>query len=459
MDKSLLDMGFAEFAEAMRPSGGINRYTLPGTEIDVHSYSVYMNGPLAEQLPANVREHEFREVMVNALTEKLGLDPDSFRDPMKVAEIVALRAAYLAAMAEVMRDMNAIVPDHVMEDCLILADKAGAMTHPWVAAQIEQQMAMAMGLGPVLAQASEVVGREVKDRAPCEVGTGRVLSQNLDFTVQQTTDGEVVTHENRRLGKVPAVGERVTVSYYRGSGQVVESLDNMRVSEPFVDTKSLDLAVRVVDGKGCEQVVLFNSMLGFNEFVQVHGLDTNMVSQAMDVRKATPKPAKQLPVRAVQGKPYIEQATGCIAVDFVEDDVQHAAMFGSVEAMEGCAKEFGISAAMLAEARQLEASGPAVSARALGEAKLALGDRLYNLGYTGCAVAAKVVEGQTTFAGKVVAEAGVFAAQDAGRGRIVVHDKRDLDKVVREGESMTVKYEKGRGRVLELERAGQGMER
>lgn len=456
---TIASMSFGEFAEAVRPSGGINRYTLPGTDIDVHSYSVYMNGALAEHLPENVREHEFRDVMVNALTEKIGLDPDSFRDTMKVAEIVAVRAAYLAAMAEVMKDRTAVLTENVLDDCLVLADKDRALTHPWVVRQIEDQVAMKIGLAPVLSQASKAVGRAVKDRAPREVGMGRVVSQNLDFTVQETADGEVVTHENRRLSVVPAIGEHITVSYYRGSGQVVESLDKMRVSEPFVDAKSGDLGIMVVDGKNREQMVLFNSMVGFNEFVQVHGLDPQMVSQAMEVREASPKATKRTPERTLLGKPYIEPGTGCIAVDFLEDGVKHAAVFGTFQAMEGCAKEFGITAAMMTEARTLNSQISIFTPQEIAAAKLALGGKLYDLGYSGTAIGAKVTEGQVTHVGKVVAEVGMLVAQDIGRGRIVVHDKCNLDRVVKEGESMTVKYENGRGRVLEIERPGQGMER
>lgn len=460
MDKALASMSFAQFAAAVRPSGGINRYTMPGTDIDVHTWSVYMNGPLAEQLPANAREHEFRDVMVNALTEKLGLDSGSFRDTLKVAEIVATRSAYLAAVSELLRDRTTTLSPEAMEECLLLADKSRAMTHPWIVSEIEKQMALSKGLAPVLARASEVVGREVTDRAPREVGMGRVVAADLNFTVQHTTDGEIVTHENRRLSKVPVVGENITVSYYRGGGQVVDSLDKMQVSPPFIDKKSMDLAVVVVDGKGKEQMVLFNSMVGFHEFVQVHGLDEQMMAQAMDARTATPKPAaKAPPMRVAQGVPYIEEESGCLGIDFTENGVPHGVLFGSMAAMEGCAKEFGITPPMLEAARQLT---PLMSMEQAVEDMQEITQKLHQLGYRGVPKDAALLaedKQRNTFIGKVVAEAGVLVAQDVGRGEAVTHDLRKLDHVVGEGERMTVKYNNGRGSVLEIERGGQSMER
>ncbi|CAG0961303.1 hypothetical protein RHDC4_00708 [Rhodocyclaceae bacterium] len=466
VDKALASMSFANFAAAVRPSGAVNRYTMPGTDIDIHSYSVYLNGPLAEQLPNDAREHEFRDVMVNALTEKLGLDSASFRDTMKVAEIVAVRAAYLAAINEVLKTRETTLSDEVMDECVLLADKSRAMTHPWIVAEVDKQMALSMGLAPVLAEASQAVGRDVLDRAPREVGVGKVVAGNLDFTVQQTSDGEIVTHENRRLSKVPAVGEDITVSYYRGNGQVIAAVEKMWVSEPFVEEKSRDLGVVLTDVQGQEQIILFNSMTGFQEFVHVHGLDPQLVPRAMDVRAAEPKidPSKSPPQRVLEGAPFIEDESRCIGVHFRENGELHSAIFSDVDAMARCSKEYGIGTETLTAARALSMSlgKMATTESDFANAKVTMGDKLYQMGYRGNAVSAdwaQQAQGLTTFAGKVVAEVGVLVAQDAGRGKVVVHDLRNLDKVVREGENMTVKYNKGRGQVLEIERPGQSVER
>ena len=61
-DKSLktpAEMSFAEFANAVKPSGAVNRFPSIGVGVDVYSYSVYMNGPLAAELPEHAREHAF----------------------------------------------------------------------------------------------------------------------------------------------------------------------------------------------------------------------------------------------------------------------------------------------------------------------------------------------------------------------------------------------------------------
>lgn len=458
-------MPFAEFANAMRPSGAVNRVSLPGTETDVFAYSVYMNGPVAMQLPPEAVEYHYKDVMVNAMTEKLGLDSSSFRDNLKVAEIVATRGAWMAAVRESAKDRSVTLAADVLADYTLLADTESAMTHPWIAAELEKQVALSMGLMPVLAAASQAMGGvPVTDRAPREVGAGRVVSQNLDFTVQKTADGEVVTHENRRLNALPAVGDEVTVSYYRGSGQVVESLEKMNVSEPFIEKASQDLAVGVVDGKGKKQVVLFNSMTGFRDFVQAHGLDMALVPMAMEARAASPKsePAKTIPERSIRGGPYIEQDSGCLAIDFTEGGMEHAALFGSIGAMEGCAAEFGISPSMLAVARKLETQ-QGVPESEVGASRVAIQNRLGSLvanpQKAGDFSGQQAPRDGQLYVGKIVAESALHVAQDIGRGHVVVHDLRALDKVVREGESMAVKYQNGRGQVAEVVRETKGVGR
>ena len=457
MAKNFAEMTFTDFANVMRPSGAVNRVTLPGTDTDLISYSAYMNGPLAKDLPKEAQEYQYKDVMVNALTEKLGLDPSSFRDNLKIAEIVATRGAWMAAVCESAKDWSLPLTPEVMDDYNLLANSMTAMEHPWIVAEVEKQVALSMGLTPVLMAASQAMGGvSVRDRAPGEVATGRVVSQNLDFTVQQTKSGEVVTHENRRLLALPPLGEDTSVTYYRGNGQVVASLENMKVSAPFIDEASMDIAVMVNDGKDKEQKILFNSMSGFREFVRAHSLDHTLIPIAMAVREALPKMdvIEVLPVRELVGAPYIEEESRCLAIDYKENGMKHSALFGSLQAMQGCAKEYGLSANLLAHAAKLE-SGRGVTVGDLAESKAELGLKLRQLGVNS---ASGAVDGKT-YAGKIIAETNLHVAQDIGRGEVVVHDLRDLDKVVSKGERMTAKYQNGRGQVAEVERDGAGLSR
>ncbi len=344
-----------------------------------------------------------------------------------------------------------------MDDYNLLANSATAMEHPWIASEIEKQVALSMGLPSVLAAASQAIGgTAVRDRAPAEVAVGRVVSQNRDFTVQQTNKGEVVTHENRRLQALPALGEETSVTYYRGHGQVVASLANMKVSKPFIDQETMDLAVLVNDGRSADKKVFFNSMSGFQKFVDVHGLSPSLVAEAITAREATPRieVIHAIPVRELIGSPYIEKESRCLAIDFEENGMSHSAIFGSLEAMKGCAQEFGLSEAILTHAASLE-YGQGVTSVDVAESKASLG---LNLRQLGVRVANAPTDGKT-YAGKVIAESDLHVVQDIGRGKVVVHDLRNLSKVVSVGERMTAKYENGRGQVDEVEREGAGISR
>ena len=48
-----------------------------------------------------------------------------------------------------------------------------------------------------------------------------------------------------------------------------------------------------------------------------------------------------------------------------------------------------------------------------------------------------------------MAESHCHVLQDTGRNSAVIHDKRDLDKLPRQGQRMTIAYENGRGTVSE----------
>lgn len=284
--KTPSEMRFAVFADAAKACGALNR--LPGSVdgVDVLSYSVYMNGAVAAALPAEALNHAFEDGRIRGLTEKVGLDANSFRDKLKVAELIAVRNAWMSAVLDATTDAaGGELSTEVLDDYETLAD---ALDHPWVAAQVAAQKALKENLAPVLETASEAVGRAVTDSIPEEITHGKIVAQNTDFTVQAGQAG-VVTHENRRLVSVPSIGDDVTVLYYRGNGQVFANGQVLSVSEPFVDPRSGDLAVQLADGKTERKMVLFNGLATFAKFVELHALDKLMVEQAITAREATPK--------------------------------------------------------------------------------------------------------------------------------------------------------------------------
>lgn len=447
------EMSFEDFASAVKPSGAVNRFPSIGAGANMFSYSVYMNGPMAAQLPLHTREHEFKDVMLHALTEKLGLDSEAARDNLKVAELVALRATWMSAVLESSVDRPAGLSERVTADYEMLSD---GLTHPWIVEALSAQRALSSRLQPVLDRAGLVVGATVKDLPPAEVSIGKVVAQDDDFTVQKTASGEVVTHENRRLMAVPALDEDVMVSYYRGNGQVVNSLENMKVSPPFIDPVKGDLAVMLEDGKGVEQIILFNSIAGFDKFVKAHGLDVDFVRQAMDARDASPKAVAAAPERTLASNVYVDESSGCLAVDYKENGVVYSALFRSAEEMATIAQEFGLGARAIAVGRALEAEmveRPRLDARA---SEAGLRSDLAGMGYDKFQESS--VDGRT-YHGKIVAVGALHAAQDVGRGVIAIHDLRELDKTATVGDSMTVKFEGGRGKVADMVKAGKDLGR
>lgn len=446
------EMTFAQFAEAMQPSGAVNRFPAIGTGPDVYSYSVYMNGPLTAAIPKHAMEHTYKDVMLHALTEKLNLNSASARDNLKVAELVALRGTWMSAVLE--RSSDKPLSADVVKDYELLSD---GLTHPWIVGELDAQRALMSKLEPALLQVNLQ-----KDILPKEMSIGKVLAQDQNFTFQKTNDGEVVTHENRRLNDIPAVGTEVMVSYYRGHGQVVNSLENLKVSPPFIDPLSDDLAVMLEDGKGFEQVVLFNSLAGFEKFVVLHNLDRNMVREAMDARDASPKELPVLPHRELVNPPYVDSASRCLAVDYKENSVVYTALFRSAQEMTLMAGEFGMDSIAIAEGKKLEDMGVSntldsdISKLKIKKSEDALSTKLKAGGYEN--FKASGIEGQT-YVGKVVDVSPYHVAQDVGRRVIVIHDARVLDKLPAVGDSMAVKFSNGRGRVTDMVKSSQDLGR
>lgn len=284
MMKKPNEMPFGEFAAAVGLSGAVNR--LPELGAERLSYSVYLGGRVGAALPLSAQEQEYPAARVQAVTTKIGLDSESARDNLMTAELIAVREAWLAAVLEAATVRREVLSDAVVADYEALKD---GFDHPWIAEQIDVQTALNGALAPALRAASEAVGRSVTDQIPDELGRGVIVAQDAAFTMQATDKG-VVTHENRRLASVPAVGQDVTVLYYKGSGQVFDHSQNLSVSAPFIDPTTGDLAVQLLDDKEhVQQQVLFNGMATFAKFVEQQGLERSLVTAAMDVRAAAPK--------------------------------------------------------------------------------------------------------------------------------------------------------------------------
>lgn len=281
------EMLFAEFAEAVRPSGAVNRVPAVGASDDVLSYSVYMNGPVAKSLSQDAQEHHYKDVMVHALTEKLGLNSSSFRDNLKVAEIVSVRGAWMSAVLDACLDYKgagSVLSDVVTNDYALLSKD---LSHPWLQGQIEGQRRIAQNLGPALLSATLQSNGSAVERIPSAINQGEILSQNADFTVQAVGGHgqEVVAHENRKLDVLPSVGDKVTVAYYRGNGQVFPSSLELVVSPPFVDQESGNLGVKVADvGANKAQIVLFNGIAHFAQFVAAQKLSDALMVEAVSLQ-------------------------------------------------------------------------------------------------------------------------------------------------------------------------------
>ncbi len=467
-------MTFTEFAEAMRPSGAINRFPGIGAAADVLTYSVYMNGPTAKDLPRSAQEHTFKDVTLQALTEKLQLNPLSARDNLKVAELVSLRSAWMS----VVLDRTMVGVENAREILQDFATVSDGMTHPWITRQLDVQRELSARLGPTLARAGVA-----KDIVPKEVSVGTVVAQDGDFTLQRTQDGEVVTHENRRLQAIPAVGESVMVSYYRGSGQVVDALDKVKFSDPFIDRDSEDLAVRVTSQTGeTPQMVLFNSVQSFDQFVKAHGLDERLVQRAFEARAARPKTEYTAPPRDVLGPPYIDEKSGCLAFDYIEEGITYTAVFESAQAMADRASQYGLGAKFLAEGKRVEATmldmahiaahdrypplvesameGVAVAEStgawahldAQRDVKDSEIDMQHQLSVLGYAFPHKP-EADRQYMGPIVAVSPLHVAQDIGRRQIVIHDVRNLDKAPAVGDRLNIRVKDGQGIVTDMVKA------
>lgn len=468
MSKMPWEMSFDEFYANAKPSGAVNR--LPGIGRGgepVYSYVVNMNGSVEQDLPENSREFDYNDVMVKAVTKNLGLDPKNFRDNLKVAELAAARSAWMDSVSQEnarshMWNGNSKIWDERNEVPLSEAIAADyelltkGMVHPCIQNELDKQHALTKGLKPVLDKASEAVGVPVADLSPTEVSIGKVVASSMDFTVQQTSAGEIVTHENRRLESIPKIGDEVTVSYYRGTGQVVDSLENVKVSAPFVDKKSGDLAICLTDGNGVDQVVLFNSLSGFDKFVKAHGLDDQLVEQAIDARIANPKEKPALPEIQVTSDVYLDEPSGMLSFDYSENGVGRVMMFGSAWSLEKASQEFGISQDEIVKARQMEVdqkqtSYPEWYASFETAKNKAIAASMRDVTDSG--------KHDKSYSGMIIADSKLHVAQHVGKASAVIHCKHDLDKVPLMGDRIVVNYKEGQGQVKDSREQGRSLEK
>lgn len=443
---------FAEFAQSMQTSGAVSRIPSTNGAADLYTYSVYMNGPLSRHLPRHAHEYSYKDVTLQALTEKLKLDPLSARDNLKVAELVSVRSAWMSAVLETPLNTAMHSPE-VQRDYAVLSE---GMTHPWIQEQLERQRVLSAKLGPTLARAGVR-----QDLIPKEVSKGRVLAQTDDFTLQRTQDGEVVTHENRRLQTLPAVGSDVLVTYYRGAGQIVDDLAKARFSDPFIDPTTEDLAVKVTSSENvlAPRTVLFDNVQSYGKFVQAHGLNERLVQTAFYVRGLRPKTEFTVPPRKLVRMPYLDETSNCLAVDYKENHVVYTVLFESAKAMASLSRDFDLGARAISQAHRLESE---LSSRTQqgGNSDTAIehrqseNDLKAQLVKKGFPLPDKSKGQDRDYTGPIVAATSIHVAQDTGRRRIVVHDIRLLDKLPEIGDRLNIRFKGGRGAVTDMVKSG-----
>lgn len=460
MSKPAHEMTFAEFAGAVNPSGAVNRLPQIGQGQDVLIYQTYMNGALAAVLPEDVREFQYSDVLLHKVTEKLGLNSDNFRDNLKVAEVVAVRAAYMGAILyATTHNLNGERPhisDVVLSEYEALTD---GLSHPWIIEQIEAQRAKSQNLTPVLEQASERLGKSVADRAPFEFNKGEIVSQNPDYTVQNLGEGGVVIHDNSRLMTIPHVGEDVAITYYRGHGQVFENTQDIDMSAPFLEPKNNDLAILTKDRKsGKEQMVVFSGITALSTFVKAQGLDDALIEKGMDALATKPKtPPKIKPARLPAAEITVDEKTGALAMDYMESGIRYTVLFTDVAEMARLAPEFGMGRKEIDAGRRLESqivlfggSKVAQIEKSLRQAK-EVAAKVCDM-----SAAANETSGRR-YTGQVIGETAHHIIQDVGRKSGVIHEKMRLDKVPKVGQKLTISY--GDGRAMVVDRSSSGMSR
>jgi hypothetical protein len=305
-----------------------------------------------------------------------------------------------------------------------------------------------------------LLGRQIVDRAPDELNKGEIVSGNAEFTVQSVGGGKVAIHENARLQTIPKIGDNVTITYYRGHGQVFDNTQDVQLSAPFLDPRNDDLAILATDLKtGKEQLVIFNSITGFSAFVQAQGLDPALVEKGMEVLASKPKaPPKERPERKPASEVTVDEKTGALSMDYLEGGIRYTAIFSSAKEMEGLAPEYGMAAGELDAGRRLENQIILFGGDKVAKIEKSLrAARGVAAGISDHAFMAIELNGRYT--GPVVGETDLHIIQDLGRRSVVIHDKTKLDKVPAVGQKLSISYA-GTGRaVVEIRSMRSGHDR
>jgi hypothetical protein len=447
----IANMSFEEFAENIKATCAANKFPSVGAGCeDVYSYSVYLNGPLADKLPENIREMHVKDVWLTAKTAEVGLNPELFRDNTRVLELVATREAYMTAVLAINHNPDVSLSEQATEDYRILT--SNKLTHPYLVQQIEEQKRMSTDLKPAIESASAITGKVISDRSPREISKGTIVSQSNDFTFQELMGGEIAVHENRRLDNVPEIGNDVTIAYYHGHGQVYLSQERIKASAPYIDPKTQDLAVRLINDKGeTQKVILFNSFSSYAKFVGAHDLDDSLIESAMNLKSQQDKkePVFKTPVKTPVSDVYVDSKSGCIALDYKENGAVYSVLFSNVTSIQNQAKDFGMNADHVGKAKSLDIKSRPVTQEVLDKSIDELVGQLKNVGVKKMADPAK--DGQIS-SGKVLAESSLHLAQDVGRGEVQIFDKRKLDKLPGKGDTFTVKISGEVGKVSSLVR-------
>lgn len=445
LSKGFHEVPFRDFVEAIKPMGSANRLPAIGKSEDVLIYQVHFNGHGARYLPAGTNEYQYGDMAVHKLTESLGLDSKNFRDNVRVAEILAVRSAWISAVLSASADRNKTLSADVISDYEQLTSSG----HAWLQEQVNLQRQQNAGLALALRGAEERMGGPVVDKGvPETVNRGQVVSQNEEFTVQDVGQGMVVAHVNDRLPVKPAVGDIVTIAYYRGQGQVLGKVNVAEIVGPYLDDEMQDLALRIKDAANRDHLILFPGVAGFKQFVETEGLDPSLIETAVEVYSAKRVRQPAVPQRRAASGLYIDEKSGALALDYLEDGVPYTKLFSSARDVQERGAEYGLKGDGIKHAEELEqtvrahgqgfATNINASYEAAREEALKRFDKI------------ELARGNGgRYAGAIIAQTQFHIVQDNGRGEGIIHNKLNLDKVPAIEARVTVLYNEGRGRVAE----------
>jgi hypothetical protein len=151
------DMTFTEFAEAIRPGGGVmlanplkrlsddpEWLTSVWNSADNRAtyYVVWLNASLKNELPPDAREYRFDDLSLHSFTKKLGLDPNSQDDNGKAAKLLAIRNAWITAIQHHYGQSATGIPQYTLtniatHEYLLLTS---GLFHPWMQEKVRRHI-------------------------------------------------------------------------------------------------------------------------------------------------------------------------------------------------------------------------------------------------------------------------------------------------------------------------------